>query len=147
MKIVEKFVLQKIQRSFQGYIVEMRRNRNLPGVKKSIDFVLRTKDGVALGIECNFYNVPGSKPMEIVRSYIELNEELKNNGHIFIWITDGPAWKKMQNALTRGMEQIDFILNTRIAIERFTKIIEALKKKHPVLSYAFKKHKGLECYF
>jgi len=60
----------------------------------------------------NFYNVSGSKPQEIIDSYIERQKELKEYGYEFSLITDGPAWKKQKSQLTKAFENIDYVLNT-----------------------------------
>jgi type II restriction enzyme len=59
----------------------------------------------------NFYNVSGSKPQEIIDSYIERQKELKEYGHEFLFITDGPAWKKQKSQLTKAFENMDYVLN------------------------------------
>ncbi len=65
-------------------------------------------------IECNFYNTTGSKPASIAESYIEMNSFAREENIIFIWLTDGPAWKKMKEPLFRSMQEMDWILNFRM---------------------------------
>lgn len=55
------------------------------------DFLL-IKDKKVINIEANYYFRGGSKPEEIVESYINRNRELKNNKIDFILITDGQCW-------------------------------------------------------
>ena len=78
---------------------------------KRHDFVLYRNNTPIIVIEVNFYNVTGSKPIEIVGSYITLNRAARKKGITFVWITDGPAWKKMKEPLLRGMKEIDWVVN------------------------------------
>jgi len=74
----------------------------------------KSKGKVIMVVECNFYNVPGSKPISIAESYIEMNRVAKEHNIKFLWVTDGPAWHKMKEPLLRTMEKIDWLLNYRI---------------------------------
>ncbi|WP_051749450.1 DpnII family type II restriction endonuclease, partial [Ureaplasma diversum] len=58
---------------------------------RKADFIL-IKNNIILNIETNFYFASGSKPEEIVDSYINRNQELKENNIEFILITDGNCW-------------------------------------------------------
>lgn len=64
-----------------------------------------------MNIEVNFYSGTGSKPSEIVESYISRKRELDWMGWKFIWITDGDGWRKMRNQLRRGIEHFEYVLN------------------------------------
>lgn len=77
---------------------------------RKADFIL-IKDKKVINIEVNFYSGTGSKPLEIVDSYIERQNELKNNGFEFIWITDGDGWRGQKNQIHKGFEKIDYLLN------------------------------------
>ena len=81
---------------------------------KTHDIVIYEKGKVIMVVECNFYNVPGSKPISIAESYIEMNRVAKEHNIKFLWVTDGPAWHKMKEPLLRTMEKIDWLLNYRI---------------------------------
>lgn len=91
------------------------------------DFIL-IKEGVkVINIETNFYNVSGSKPQEIVDSYINRQDELKRAGFYFIWITDGYGWKKGQNQMDKAFAKIDYILNTKfVRLGLLEKIIKEI---------------------
>jgi len=78
------------------------------------DFIIKKGDTPLLIIECNFYNVTGSKPISIAESYIEMNRVAKKLKMEFLWVTDGPAWHKMKEPLLRSMKEIDWILNYRM---------------------------------
>lgn len=66
-------------------------------------------------IEVNYYSGQGSKPQEIVDSYINRNNELKRSGWKFIWITDGNGWKSGINQLTKAFKEMDYVLNVSLA--------------------------------
>ncbi len=78
---------------------------------RKADFILVNDARKVVNIEVNFYSGTGSKPQEIVDSYIERQHELKNNGFEFIWITDGDAWRGQKNQIRKGFEKINYLLN------------------------------------
>lgn len=77
---------------------------------RKFDHVVISK-GKATNIEVNFYGGTGSKPGEIVSSYINRGEVLSSAGWRFVWLTDGEGWKLMQNPLRVGVEYIDYVIN------------------------------------
>lgn len=81
---------------------------------KTHDIVIYKKNKTSLIVECNFYNVTGSKPISIAESYIEMHKVAKEHNVEFLWVTDGPAWHKMKEPLLRSMKEIDWILNYRM---------------------------------
>ena len=82
------------------------------------------KDGKPVLIaEFNFYNITGSKPTAIAESYIEMQKAAKDRNVKFLWVTDGPAWRKMKQHLLLGMENIDYVLNYRM-MERVKNILK-----------------------
>ena len=99
------------QKSF-GY-VEDTFNVKIPSTlrDRKFDYVVINK-GKATNIEVNFYSGTGSKPSEIISSYINRGEVLSSAGWKFVWLTDGMGWKKMKNPLHVGVENIDYVLNT-----------------------------------
>ncbi|WP_406618305.1 DpnII family type II restriction endonuclease [Mycoplasmopsis lipophila] len=63
-------------------------------------------------METNFYSSNGSKLNEITRSYIQLNDNIKEINNVnFIWITDGLGWKYSKNTLKLAYEKLDFLWN------------------------------------
>ncbi len=78
---------------------------------RKADFILVKQNKKIINIEVNFYSGAGSKPQEIVDSYIERQNELRNNGFEFIWITDGEGWKDQKSQIRKGFERIDYLLN------------------------------------
>ena len=81
---------------------------------KTHDVVIYRDNKPVLIVECNFYNVTGSKPISIAESYIEMYKIAKEKGIEFLWVTDGPAWNKMKEPFKRSMEEMDWILNYRM---------------------------------
>ena len=81
---------------------------------KTHDIVVYKDNKPILIVECNFYNVTGSKPISIAESYIEMYRVAKEHKVEFLWITDGPAWHKMKEPLLRSMKEIDWVLNFRM---------------------------------
>ena len=93
---------------------------------RKFDFLVRSHSKL-INIEVNVYNVPGSKPQEIVDSYIERQKELKSFGWNFIWITDGPAWRKMEEQLKKAFKELDYILNLNMVRQGvLAKILEKI---------------------
>jgi len=78
---------------------------------RKADFLLVKDYKKIIAIETNFYSETGSKPQEIVNSYIQRQNELKKLGIEFIWVTDGHGWKKQQNQMNFAFERLDYILN------------------------------------
>ena len=74
------------------------------------DFIL-FKDDKFVNIEVNYYSGAGSKPEEIVDSYINRKNELQANGWEFIWITDGNVWKSSASQLTKAFREIEYVMN------------------------------------
>ncbi len=77
---------------------------------RKFDYVL-LNDKIRINIEVNYYNGGGSKPQEIIDSYINRQVELKSCGWDFIQLTDGQGWAKCQNQEVIGMEQLDCLSN------------------------------------
>ena len=124
MELVIKPFIEKINLKHDNrYIILFQKNFNYLqknfGIKVSAsirnrkaDFILinADKDRV-VNIEVNFYSGTGSKPQEIVDSYINRQEELKENGFEFIWITDGYGWKGQKNQIAKGFRRVNYLLN------------------------------------
>lgn len=79
---------------------------------RKADFIILKKNNKKIiNIEVNFYSGTGSKPQEIVDSYIHRQNELKENGFDFIWITDGEGWKGQKNQIGLGFKKVNYLLN------------------------------------
>ena len=98
------------QKTF-GYVEDKYHVKIPPTLRdRKFDFSVINKDK-ATSIEVNFYSGTGSKPSEIVSSYINRAEVLSAAGWMFIWLTDGIGWKKMQRPLHVGVENINYVIN------------------------------------
>lgn len=84
------------------------------GKAKTHDIVVYEGNKPLLVIECNFYNVSGSKPISIAESYPEMSRVAKQCGVEFLWVTDGPAWHKMKEPLLRAMKEMDWVVNFKM---------------------------------
>ena len=84
-------------------------------LNRKADFVLVGDKNKIVNIEVNFFSGKGSKPQEIVDSYINRQNELLENGFYFIWITDGFGWKGQKNQIRKGLEMIDYPRNLHFA--------------------------------
>jgi len=104
------------QKSFR--YVEDKYNVEIPPTlrDRKFDYVVINK-GNATNIEVNFYGGTGSKPSEIISSYINRGEVLSSSKWRFVWLTDGQGWKKMKNPLRVGVEHIDYVINANLLRE------------------------------
>ena len=64
-----------------------------------------------LSIEVNYYDKEGSKPKEIVDSYIQRAHELERIGWDFVWVTDGPCWQGDPPQIQKAFAEMPAILN------------------------------------
>jgi len=92
---------------------------------RKTDFIVYTSDRF-VNIEVNYYSGAGSKPEEIVDSYINRKNELKANGWDFIWITDGNVWRGSESQLTKAFQNMDYVFNISFSNRGLLKA--ALKK-------------------
>ena len=68
-----------------------------------------------MNIEVNFFNGGGSKPEEIIDSYINRQADLALNNIGFVLITDGKCWKGITNQLYKGFRHLEYLMNFRLA--------------------------------
>ena len=122
MELVLKPIIEKINANLR--ISHMLFQKNFSNLEKDYnivvstslrnrqaDFIIIKDENKVINIEANFYSGTGSKPQEIVDSYINRQGELRENGFKFIWITDGYGWKGQKNQIRKGFEKIDYLLN------------------------------------
>jgi len=57
----------------------------------------------------------GSKPEEIVDSYINRQNELVRHNWDFIWITDGDVWRISENQILKAFNELDYVLNIELS--------------------------------
>jgi len=118
MEQLLKPVLQDISKEigcrffFQKKFDSVRLFGRVPGslANRKSDFIL-FKNGKFVNIEVNYYSGAGSKPEEIVDSYINRKNELQANGWEFIWITDGNVWKRSASQLTKAFREMEYVMN------------------------------------
>lgn len=79
--------------------------------RKADFIILDTKQKIAINFEVNFYNGTGSKPEEIIDSYINRQKDLLADGINFALVTDGKCWESATNQLTKGFRHLDYLLN------------------------------------
>ena len=92
---------------------------------RKTDFIVY-KGNKFVNIEVNYYSGAGSKPEEIVDSYINRKNELEASGWDFIWITDGNVWKRSESQLTKAFQNMDYVFNINFSNQGLLK--EALNK-------------------
>lgn len=80
---------------------------------RKADFIL-LKDKKCMNIEVNFYKDSGSKPEEIIDSYINRQSDLSKNNIMFTLITDGNCWKGTTNQLRKGFNHIKYLMNYKM---------------------------------
>ncbi len=79
---------------------------------RKADFIVLDKHKkIAINFEVNFYNGTGSKPEEIIDSYINRQNDLKNIGIHFSLVTDGNCWSSARNQLQKGFRHLDYLMN------------------------------------
>lgn len=92
--------------------------------KKQVDFMIYSSGKAIAACEANVYNVQGSKPTEIVRSYSHLNKILTERGLKFFWFTDGPGWNVMWNAFEDGVKNVDYVMNYTTGMRRLGNLLQ-----------------------
>lgn len=90
---------------------------------KRWDYVIYYKNIPKFLFECNFYNATGSKPIEVANAYVDLQNQIKDSHLVFIWVTDGKGWRKMEKALKSVSPGIDYIVNYNILSKSIDKIL------------------------
>lgn len=96
-----------------------------PLQNRRADFIL-SKGGRYVNVEVNYFSGGGSKPEEIVDSYINRKEDLEGLGWSFIWITDGDCWRIAENQLRKAFQRMEYVLNIQFVHKGMLR--EALNK-------------------
>lgn len=79
---------------------------------RNADFIILDPSNMkAINFEVNFYNGTGSKPEEIIDSYINRQSDLEANGIDFALVTDGNCWDGSSNQLEKGFRHMDYLMN------------------------------------
>lgn len=123
--ILEKMLNKEIEK-FPEYTV--RPQSSIPSLDiNGADFIISKNDVEKIIIKCNFYNGSGSKPVEVAKSCVQLQNSIKDNNMIFLWVTDGQGWKKMTRNLEKVSPEIDYLVNFTILKENLNHIIKQLE--------------------
>jgi len=93
---------------------------------KKVDFAIKLKNKIKVGIEVNFYTNTGSKPTEIKRSYGEVNRKLKEIGIELVWITDGFGYTIMKKSLGDAFEIHKNTYNTEMIKQKFKEDLKSI---------------------
>lgn len=131
-KIFEGLVGMLLKQKLEGFNVKIKaEDQTVPvGRKKRADFVVYFENRPRIIIECNFYNSTGSKPIETANAYVDLQRKIRGKDDLsFIWITDGPAWKKMKRTIKQSFKEIDFPMNYTLANQKIASIITSILGK------------------
>lgn len=82
---------------------------------RKADFIL-VKENRVLNIEVDYFFRGGSKPEEIIDSYINRQRDLDKLNMKFALITDGLCWdNKSKNQLQKGFRNMDYLMNFYLA--------------------------------
>lgn len=117
--IAEFFIKDICQRKGYEYIsqatadkIKQQWNKDITVTKSSkrIDFAVNTPNKLYL-IETNFYGGGGSKLKSTAGEYAEIYHQWTNDGHQFIWITDGLGWQSTKRPLRDTFDSTDYIIN------------------------------------
>ena len=117
--IAEFFIKDICQRKGYEYIsqatadkIKQKWNKDIIVTKSSkrIDFAVNTPNKLYL-IETNFYGGGGSKLKSTAGEYAEIYHQWTNDGHQFIWITDGLGWQSTKRPLRDTFDSTDYIIN------------------------------------
>lgn len=77
---------------------------------RQFDFII-SRGGKAINLEADFFATTGSKPQEIIDSYINRYKELEGVGWGFIFITDGGAWRGQKNQISKAFAELPYTFN------------------------------------
>lgn len=120
--ILELLLKKKIRESNKNLVLKPQDTNIKLRRRKIPDFVIYQDNEPKIVIECNFYGSTGSKPIETANAYIDLQKKLDEKNLIFIWVTDGPAWKKMQDTVRNSFNEIDFPMNYHILDKKINEL-------------------------
>ena len=82
---------------------------------RKADFIL-VKDNKVLNIEVDYFFRGGSKPEEIIDSYINRQHDLDKLNMGFVLLTDGLCWdNKSKNQLQKGFRNMNYLMNFYLA--------------------------------
>ncbi len=80
---------------------------------RSFDFAVNTKEGLFL-VETNYYGGGGSKLKATAGEYKTLFDFISEDGHKFIWVTDGKGWLSANRPLEEAFYHNEYIMNLKM---------------------------------
>lgn len=110
--IAEKYGIEVLTQKQFKTLVQRGFNISDDIASRKADFIL-IKDKIVMNIEANFFSGSGSKPEEIIDSYINRQSDLKNNNIEFVLVTDGKkCWGNQEKPqLLKGYRYLNYLLN------------------------------------
>jgi len=97
------------------------------GIDKKVDFLISLNMRPFAACEVNVYHGSGSKPSEVTRAYVALNEALNKKGLHFIWFTDGCGWKDMTHPFSEAAQKVEMIMNYSQAMKYLKAVLKNIK--------------------
>lgn len=111
-KICKEHNLQLLTQKQFKVLVELGFQISQDIADRKADFIIYdATQKKAINFEVNFYNGTGSKPEEIIDSYINRQNDLFSNGISFALVTDGRCWESATNQLEKGFRHLEYLLN------------------------------------
>ncbi|WP_051789143.1 DpnII family type II restriction endonuclease [Mycoplasma buteonis] len=108
-KAAQKFNLRFLEQKSFSFLNNFNISVTQSISNRKADFIL-FNNNLILNIEVNYFASQGSKPEEIIESYIKRKEELEANGIEFILITDGKCWENNQkHQLLRAFDNLKIL--------------------------------------
>ncbi len=98
------------QATKQKIFVQFNKEITVEKSDRIIDFALLVNDKLFL-IETNYYSGGGSKLKSTAGEYQNDFIRWKNDGHFFLWVTDGKGWLTTLKPLHDAFDRIDILLN------------------------------------
>lgn len=115
MKICQKYNIEVITQKQFKHLREYGFEVSKDIENRKADFIL-VKDKKALNIEVDYFFGGGSKPEEIIDSYINRQSDLNKINMGFVLLTDGLCWdNKSKNQLQKGFRNLNYLLNFYLA--------------------------------
>ncbi len=116
-KIMDKLMNDILRDNIPDFESKVKMNVNINEIEglqmkvlndEKIKFVL-LKENVTYLIQSSFHNTCGSKPYELLKTYISLSKEINDDDFKFIWVADGYGMKKMHQTLKKQWEKINIL--------------------------------------
>lgn len=83
---------------------------------RGFDFAVNTQNKLFL-IETNYFSGGGSKLKSVAGEFQMLSAAIKEQGHGFIWITDGFGWRTCKEQLWSAFQKVDYVLNIDMVLK------------------------------